>query len=565
MPTARSLPARKRRLLALLSTPLGLGAVLDTAQAGNVTQMTIEDVTGDNISGVFAFNPINEGSLGVVSNKRFTTDVAPIDTSMAMPAGSFSTGFIFGGQPFVPTTTGPLDLNWDGSTLTVTTINWGGQFGATTTFSNLSPDPGTVQVLSASAGSAPNTVEYVIKWSHLITAAENPTYAGFNANWRIEGVATVGSGGGGADTTPPTVQSTTPANGQANVAPNTGSITVTFSEAVSGVTASTLAITDANNNSITPGAPNSSDQITWSFPVSGLTANTAYTLSFNAAGVVDAAGNPLTPPGPVSFTTATTADTTAPTAQITPANGGGLSPDASITVTFSEPMDTASVNAALSLVDAGGSPVDGSLTTTDATTFSFKPAAALTKGAVYTLTVASTATDLAGNPLATPLVSSFTATDVTAPDFIRESGAGSNPLTNPGSGEIRVGPETTITFGFTEAMNVDSVKSAFSLADGGGNPVAGTLTTEDQTNFKFTPAAPLTKGVTYTASVGTQATDVAGNPVAAAAQWSFSTLPAPGDLGGGCTLDAQGRDGGLVALLLTALAALGWRRRSGRL
>lgn len=164
-----------------------------SAFAGNVTQLTIEDINGDGLSGVFAFNPITEPPADVPSNKKFTTDVAPIDATDAdgMAAGEFSTGFIFGGQPFVPFTTGPVDMDFDGTTLTVTDIPWGGQFGDSTVFSDLGPD-GAVNVISATATSD-TTFDYIIGWSHLITAEENATYAGFTANWRLEGVGTTGT------------------------------------------------------------------------------------------------------------------------------------------------------------------------------------------------------------------------------------------------------------------------------------------------------------------------------------------------------------------------------------
>lgn len=82
---------------------LGLATAFSTAQAGNVTSLTIEDVSGDGISGARRYYfPIDDSKLNAAGTcydgaSCFTSDVGPIDTSMANGTGSFSNGFVLGG------------------------------------------------------------------------------------------------------------------------------------------------------------------------------------------------------------------------------------------------------------------------------------------------------------------------------------------------------------------------------------------------------------------------------------------------------------------------------------
>ncbi|HEV2069552.1 MAG TPA: Ig-like domain-containing protein, partial [Acidimicrobiales bacterium] len=79
-----------------------------------------------------------------------------------------------------------------------------------------------------------------------------------------------------------------------------------------------------------------------------------------------------------------------------------------VAVAFSEPMNTASAQAAFSLVRSGdGTRVAGSFSWEGAT-MRFRPSTVLAYGTAYTIRLDRRATDLAGNPLATELASTFT-------------------------------------------------------------------------------------------------------------------------------------------------------------
>lgn len=180
----------------LLKLTVG-AAMLCGAAAANaltVTSFTVADVNGDGRSGAFRFAPINAAYFGA---NFFTGDVAAapgtamgtIDTSVANPMGTFTTGFLFSGAPFVPFTAGPTVMDITGGVLTVTSLPWGGNFAGATDFF-LSPDAApTVYFLNDLGG---GNYSYKMGWNHLITDAEDPSgqFAGFNAYWIIEGVMT---------------------------------------------------------------------------------------------------------------------------------------------------------------------------------------------------------------------------------------------------------------------------------------------------------------------------------------------------------------------------------------
>ena len=85
-----------------------------------------------------------------------------------------------------------------------------------------------------------------------------------------------------------------------------------------------------------------------------------------------------------------------------------------------------------------------------------------------------------------------------------------------------VAVDTVVTATFSEAMDASTITTgSFTLA---GSAVSGTVT-YDPVTYKatFTPSANLAYGHTYTATLTTAITDVAGNPLAAEYTWSFTT------------------------------------------
>ncbi|MGH9119359.1 MAG: DUF4082 domain-containing protein [Acidimicrobiales bacterium] len=97
---------------------------------------------------------------------------------------------------------------------------------------------------------------------------------------------------------------------------------------------------------------------------------------------------------------------------------------------------------------------------------------------------------------------------------------------SPAPGIEAVAPSTAISASFSEAMNPSSI--VLELRDEFGAVVAGSTAYHGSTRTAtFTPSSALATRSHYTATV-TAAQDVAGNPLAAAVSWSFTTTTAPG-------------------------------------
>jgi len=93
--------------------------------------------------------------------------------------------------------------------------------------------------------------------------------------------------------------------------------------------------------------------------------------------------------------------------------------------------------------------------------------------------------------------------------------------TSPVAGATGVAVGTVITATFSEAMDADTITtSSFTL-----DSVSGSVSYDSGTyTATFTPSANLAYSTTYTATLSTAITDVAGNPLAEYS-WSFTTAP----------------------------------------
>jgi len=95
--------------------------------------------------------------------------------------------------------------------------------------------------------------------------------------------------------------------------------------------------------------------------------------------------------------------------------------------------------------------------------------------------------------------------------------------TSPANNAAGIAANTTITANFSEAMQAGSLSGALTIArSAGGANVQGTVSTTGD-SVTLTPFSPLQAGTQYTAIVSTAAKDLAGNPLALAHSWAFST------------------------------------------
>ncbi len=147
-------------------------------------------------------------------------------------------------------------------------------------------------------------------------------------------------GGGGADTTAPTVSTKTPATGATDVATGTN-VTATFSEAVSGVSGSTFTLEGPGTTPVAATVSYSAGTQTATLdPNATLAADTTYTARL-LAGIEDGASNPLVPiswtfttasappPGTgISFRSASSADNVSATTLVLPKPAGVVADDA---------------------------------------------------------------------------------------------------------------------------------------------------------------------------------------------------------------------------------------------
>ncbi len=135
-------------------------------------------------------------------------------------------------------------------------------------------------------------------------------------------------------------------------------------------------------------------------------------------------------------------DTTAPTVtQVSPAeNAVDVPTTTNVSVTFDEPMDATATEPAFSLA-TGSTTVAGKLSWSG-NTLVFDPDSDLTKGAVYTATLTTAATDRAGNPLEAGKTWSFTITTATEPTTVTANPGATT--VEPGGGTYKSGTASSL-------------------------------------------------------------------------------------------------------------------------
>jgi hypothetical protein len=165
----------------------------------------------------------------------------------------------------------------------------------------------------------------------------------------------------------------------------------------------------------------------------------------------------------------------------------------------------------------GSTPVAGVVTYSNLNA-TFNPTANLLASTVYTATISTSVTDLAGNQMANDKVWTFTtgsAADTVAPVI---------NSTNPANGAVEVAVNSNISVVFSESMLPGTVStSSFYL--NGSELVSGTVSYSGFT-ATFNPDVDLATGTVYTATVTTDMTDLAGNQLISDSVWTFTTVTA---------------------------------------
>ncbi|MEO8101278.1 MAG: Ig-like domain-containing protein [Betaproteobacteria bacterium] len=206
-----------------------------------------------------------------------------------------------------------------------------------------------------------------------------------------------------------------------------------------------------------------------------------------------------------------------------------------ITAAFAQDMAPATINtSSFTLACPAGTPVTGTVAyVTASRVATFTPAVNLPASTLCTATITTGALDTGGNPLASNYVWTFTtgiATDTTRPRVTLTIPATTSP--GPTGG---VPTNTAISAAFSEDMAPASITPASFTVTCPAPCVApiGILSYAVGTRTAvFAPAALLVAGATYTVTVTTAATDLAGNalagnqaalPAASNYVWTFTT------------------------------------------
>jgi hypothetical protein len=368
------------------------------------------------------------------------------------------------------------------------------------------------------------------------------------------------AGCGQETVTIPGVVSVTPAQGATGVAITT-TVTATFNMAMSPATINAGTFTVAGPGGAITGAVTYSGLTATFTPSPSLAYGTTYTATITT-GAATPGGAELVSDYVWTFTTAAAPLPPAPTVTSTnPANAAtGVPLNQVVIATFSEPMAPDTIigaNFALT-VTTGGAAVSGSVSYVETAgnayelVFQLSPDEFLQPSTMYTATISTGVTDVAGTPLNGGIACGSASANGNCVWQFTTTAVGTNntqPMlvyTYPVNGALDVCVSPAISATFSQAMNPATfTTTTFALYSGtsaSGTPIAGTYSQDTTGTIEtFTPTNPLTAGDSYTATVTDGATNMAGIGLLVNATgpppnpWTFtlgtSACPSPVNLG----------------------------------
>jgi len=245
-------------------------------------------------------------------------------------------------------------------------------------------------------------------------------------------------------------------------------------------------------------------------PGSALLPNTSYTGKITTA-VKDLNGNSLQKDYLWTFTTGTlpAVISTDPVN-----NATNVVLNKIVTATFSVPMDPLTLTGTTFTVKQGTTSVAGTVSYTGSTAF-FTPSSDLLQSTVYTATITTGATNVAGIPLPNNYVWTF------------NTGATPSVIsTDPANLATDIVLNKIVTATFSAAMDPLTITGTSFTVKQGAATVAGTVSYAG-TTASFTPSSNLSPSTLYTATITTGAKSVPGIPMAANYVWTFTTGALP--------------------------------------
>jgi hypothetical protein len=182
-----------------------------------------------------------------------------------------------------------------------------------------------------------------------------------------------------------------------------------------------------------------------------------------------------------------------------------------ITVTFNEEMNPTTINSSSFIVT--GSAIIGGTVTYSGTTATFTPLVNLTPNTTYAVKITTDVKDLRGNALQEDYLFSFS------------TGATLRPLvltTSPTPNETGVILNKVVNATFNMPMDPTTMNTTSFTLKQGATSIAGVVTYSNNMAF-FTPNSNLTGNTEYTATITTNAQNMAGVALASNYVWSFTT------------------------------------------
>lgn len=248
-----------------------------------------------------------------------------------------------------------------------------------------------------------------------------------------------------APTTAPTTSSTSPTSAATGVALN-AKVSVVFNMAMAPLSTTTFTLKQGAT-AVAGTVATSADGKTATFtPTANLAASTVFAATITTA-ATSAVGVAFAADSTWSFTTGTTADTTAPLVSGTnPSNNSNnIAVNTTVAATFNEALDPLSMTSATFTLKQGTTAVLGSVAYGPATIATFTPASALTASTLYTASLSTGVKDLQGNALASASTWSFTTGTAVAhgPAVVLLGGAGNYVVLAKAA--ISTVPTSTIT------------------------------------------------------------------------------------------------------------------------
>ncbi len=334
----------------------------------------------------------------------------------------------------------------------------------------------------------------------------------------------------------PVVESTSPVNGDINV-PLDKSVTVNFNKEMDPATFNQSSFTLQGATSVDGTVSLSGSTATFN-PTADLAPATTYTATIKTS-VKDIDGNALQEDYVFAFSTGSSATpSVVSTDPLSLATNVFL--NKTVSANFNMLMNHSTINASTFTLKQGTTAVTGAVTYSGQTAY-FNPTIDLLSGTEYTATITSGAKNLQGTALVSDYTWKFTTGTIVAPTVIS-----TNPLNNA----TGVALDKIITADFSTAMLGSTINNTSFTLKNGATLVPGNIFYAG-VRLTFTPTSPLLEGTTYTVTITTDATNVAGTPLANNYVWNFNTLSTAVPVGTVVDLKSAGNFGILAGVAVS--------------